>query len=50
MFPLDQDLLMLLKFFILFTCIFFWLRLGYKAIMRHHRLDSYYRRRHDEED
>ena len=39
MFPLDPDLLMFLKFFIVFTCIFFWIKLGWDALFggyRHH--------------
>lgn len=38
MFPLGQDLLLFLKFFVLFTCIVFWVRLGFQWLMRHHRL------------
>lgn len=38
MFPLSQDFLLILKFFVLFTCIAFWIRLGYQWLMRHHRL------------
>ena len=44
MFPLGQDLLLFLKFFVLFTCIVFWARLGFQWLMRHHRL----RRERDE--
>jgi len=39
MFPLDRNLLMLLKFFVVLTCFVFWVRLVYLAIMRHHRID-----------
>lgn len=35
--PVDPDLLMFLKFFIVFTCIFFWIKLGYDAAFRHYR-------------
>lgn len=38
MFPLSQDVLLFLKFFVLFTCFVFWLRLGYQWLMRNHRL------------
>ncbi|MCE9615598.1 MAG: hypothetical protein K8T26_15115 [Lentisphaerae bacterium] len=37
MFPLDPDLMMFLKFFILFTCLFFWIKLGYDAAFRSYR-------------
>jgi hypothetical protein len=35
---MDQDLLLYLKFFVLFTCVAFWVRLGFQWVMRHHRL------------
>ena len=44
MFPLDDDFLLVLKFFVLFTCFFFWIRLGVRALMRQHNLGSYHRR------
>ena len=39
MFPLDRNVLMFLKFFVVLTCVFFWIRLAYLAIMRRHRID-----------
>ncbi len=39
MFPIDRDLLMFLKIFVVLTCMFFWIRLVYLAIMRHNRID-----------
>ena len=38
MFPLDPFFLFLLKFFVVITCMVFWLRLGVRALMRHHRV------------
>jgi len=38
MFPLDPFLLFFLKFFVVITCIVFWLRLGIKALLRHDRV------------
>ncbi len=38
MLPLDPDLLMWLKFFVVFTCIFFWINLGYNILMRKDRM------------
>ena len=49
MFPLDAELLLFLKFFVVFTCFFFWVRLGVKALMRNHRIDAH-RHRDDDED
>jgi hypothetical protein len=31
--------LLFLKFFVVLTCVFFWIRLIYLAIMRSHRID-----------
>jgi hypothetical protein len=39
MFPLHRDLLMILKFFVVLTCIFFWVRLAYLAVRRAHHID-----------
>ncbi len=44
MFPIDPELLMYLKIFIVFTCIFFWIKLAYDVLMRRHRLREH---RHD---
>ena len=41
MLPLDPTLLLFLKFFVVFTCIFFWIRLAYNTLM-----GDYIRRRH----
>jgi hypothetical protein len=38
MFPLDPFLLFFLKFFVVITCIVFWLRLAMEALMRNHRV------------
>ena len=43
MLPLDSDVLMFIKFFVVFTCIFFWIKLGYDVLMRHHHI---HRRHH----
>ncbi len=57
MLPLDPMFLMFLKFFVVVTCIVFWLRLGIRYITRGYRIDSSYyhhsRRHHrhaDEEE
>lgn len=44
MFPLDPMLLMFLKFFVVVTCIVFWLRLGIRYLTRGYRIDSSYYR------
>ena len=41
MLPIDPELLLFLKFFIVFTCIFFWVRLAYRWLFR-----SYHGYRH----
>ena len=38
MFPLSQDILLYMKFFVFFTCVAFWIRLGYRWLMHYHRL------------
>ncbi len=55
--PLDPMFLMFLKFFVVITCIVFWLRLGIRYLTHGYRIDGsyYHRRRHsthreDEED
>ena len=45
MFPIDTNLLLLVKFFIFLTCVFFWIKLGYDAFSRSTRL----RHRHHNE-
>ncbi len=45
MFPLDRDFLLLVKFFVVLTCIFFWIRLVYISIRRRHNIY----RNHDDE-
>ena len=35
--PLDPDLLLYLKFFVVFTCVFFWIRLAYRWAFRQYR-------------
>ena len=39
MLPLDADLLIFVKFFVVLTCVFFWIKLAYDSLMRqyHHR-------------
>lgn len=46
MLPLHPDFLLFLKFFVVVTCIFFWIRLGVRWMMRgyYHR---HYPRRHE---
>lgn len=41
MFPLDPFFVWILKFFVVITCVAFWLNLGITALMRHQRLGSY---------
>jgi hypothetical protein len=41
MFPLDRDLLLLIKFFVVLTCVFFWVRLIYLGIKRHHDIHGH---------
>jgi hypothetical protein len=43
MLPLDPFFLMIVKFFIVVTCIVFWLRLGVRYLTRGYRVDG---RRH----
>ena len=43
MLPLDPDFLLFLKFFVVLTCFFFWIRLGYNALMAGHRRRRRYR-------
>lgn len=38
MLPLDTDLLMFIKYFVVITCFVFWLRLGYHWLMRGFRM------------
>lgn len=44
MLPLDPNFLLFLKFFVVVTCVVFWLRLGLRGLMRDHHPHSY--RRH----
>lgn len=37
MLPLDPFVLFLLKFFVVITCVVFWVRLGVRALMRYYR-------------
>ena len=39
--PLNPEFLMFIKFFIAFTCAFFWIRLGVRWLMGKHRVGSY---------
>ncbi len=43
MFPLNPDLLLFLKFFVVGTCVFFWIRLAFYGLMgtRRHRHHHY---------
>ncbi len=45
MFPLDRDFLLLVKFFVVLTCVFFWIRLIYLALSRRHNINH---RRYEE--
>jgi hypothetical protein len=40
MLPLDPDLLIFVKFFVVFTCVCFWVRVGMDLLFRHHRVDG----------
>jgi len=42
--PLDPDFLMFLKFFVVLTCVVFWIRLAYHWLFRQYR--GHNRRRH----
>jgi hypothetical protein len=42
--PIDPDILLFLKFFVVVTCVFFWIRLGYLWLFR-----QYLRPRHRHE-
>ena len=46
MFPLDQDTLLILKGFVLFTCICFWLKLAVDALLRSHGIGRHFSSRH----
>ncbi len=54
MFPLDPMFLIFLKFFIVVTCIVFWLRLAMRYLAHGYRVDGrrYHRRsnRYEDED
>jgi len=50
MLPLDPEILIFLKFFVVLTCIVFWLRLGIQWMMRNHRVHRGSRHRTDEEE
>ena len=42
--PLDPDILLFLKFFVVFTCFFFWIRMAYTWMFRrYHRIDRYHK-------
>ena len=46
MFPLDHSLLIFLKFFVVTTCIFFWVRLAYDQIFSRELRHRTYRQRY----
>jgi len=50
MLPLDREMLIFLKFFVVITCIVFWLRLGFNWLMRNQRVHRGYRHPSDEKD
>ena len=50
MFPLDSEWLMFLKLVVVITCIFFWIRLGYRALMRDQWIRRHHRHRQYDED
>ena len=43
MFPVNADFLLLIKFFIFFTCVIFWVKVAYDALKRSARLRRHYR-------
>ena len=50
MLPLDPMFLMFLKFFVVVTCIVFWLRLGIRYLTRGYYIDTPHRRHHHRDD
>jgi len=40
MFPLNPELLLLVKFFMFITCVVFWVKLAYDGVVRSSRLYS----------
>ncbi len=51
MFPLDPVFNMFLKFFVVATCVVFWLRLGLRYLSRgYYTSDGPRRRRHHEDE
>ena len=50
MLPLDPEFLIFLKFFVVVTCIVFWLRLGMRWLMRNHRIHQGHRHPPEEEE
>ena len=50
MLPINSDLLLFIKFFVVFTCVFFWIKLIYDVFRRSLGLRQYHHRRHSQED
>ncbi len=46
--PVDGDVLLLVKYFIFLTCVFFWIKLAYDAMKRGSRTHSRHRREDEE--
>ena len=42
MLPLEPDFLMFIKFFVVLTCVVFWIRLGVIWAWRQHRMRSHH--------
>jgi len=47
MLPIDPNLLLIVKFFVLLTCIFFWIKLLFDQISKSMRMRSHYHRHED---
>jgi hypothetical protein len=48
--PVDPDLLLFIKLFVVFTCVFFWIKLFYDSMRRSLGLRRYHHQRHRDED
>jgi len=44
--PVDPTALIFIKFFVVITCVCFWLRLAVKHLLRRHGVGSYWHGRH----
>ena len=50
MFPLSQEILLFAKFFVFFTCVFFWVKLAYDGLKRSARIRLGYHRHDRDQD